>query len=89
MNPLALFNGALALALIATAIGLVYTKHNNRSLFSESQKLVAQRDRIEIEWRRLQLEQASLTTHARVENIARTRLQMSLPNAKAIVMVRP
>lgn len=89
MNLWALVNGVIALVLIATAIGLVYSKHVNRGLFSESQQLVVQRDRIEIEWRRLQLEQASLSTHARVEYFSRTRLNMSLPAADAIVMVHP
>lgn len=89
MNAPFFITAVLALALLGSALGLVYAKHLSRGLFSESESLVSERDRIDIEWRRLQLELASLASHSRIERKARIELQMKVPAATAIVMVRP
>ena len=47
------------------------------------------RDRLEVEWGQLQLEQSAWSTHAFVENVAATRLRMSIPDAAAIEVVSP
>lgn len=79
----------LLAAAVATAVGVVYSKHQSRRLFVELQQLVAERDRLEVEWGRLQLEQSTWATHGRVERIARERLHMRMPSPADIVMVDP
>ena len=71
--------GALALAVFVSALAGVYAKHKSRKLFVELQALVAERDRLETDWGRLQIEQSTQGSHARVESIAREKLAMRTP----------
>lgn len=77
----------LGLLCLGSALALVYARYQSRVLFAQSQSLSSERDRLDIEWRRLQLEQGALATSARVENIAREKLGMRLPRSSEIVMV--
>ena len=79
----------LALAVFCSALGVVYTEHENRKLFAELQALQNKQDHMDVEWGRLQLEQSTWATHGRVEEVARTRLGMLLPAPEDIVIVRP
>ena len=79
----------LALAALATAIGCVYTKHQSRKLFTELQVLINERDRLEVEWGRLQIEQSTWSTHARVERLARKQMHMRTPRPAEIIVVNP
>jgi cell division protein FtsL len=81
--------GILMSLVIASAIAVVYSKHQSRKLFVELQGLKTQRDELEIEWGRLQLEQSTWATHGRIERLARERLRMRLPPAQSSVLVRP
>ncbi|NIR58212.1 MAG: cell division protein FtsL [Gammaproteobacteria bacterium] len=80
---------ALALGVFASSLGLVYTRHQSRALFVELQDLQAARDRLEVEWGQLQLEQSTWGTHGRVERLARERLGMEAPSPERVVIVRP
>jgi len=79
----------LMLGLLLTATGVVYSKYASRKQFVALQQLRAERDAIEVEWGRLQLEENTWATHARVEKIARKRLNMHIPAASEVVVVRP
>ena len=74
---------------IASAIGVVFMRHRHRQLFVELSKLEHARDEINIEFGRLQLEQASLAQATRVDQEARGRLGMKFPEAADIVVIRP
>jgi cell division protein FtsL len=77
------------LALLATTIGCVYARHEARKRFVELRALERERDRLEIEWGRLRIEQSAWATHGRVENLARDALNMRVPAAGDIaVLVR-
>jgi cell division protein FtsL len=58
-------------------------------LFVELQALSYEKDRMDVEWGQLQLEQGTLTTHGQVEQAARTRLGMINPVPDSFVIVRP
>ena len=73
----------LAAAAFATAVAVVVTKHQSRKLFVEVQALEARRDALDVEWNRLQLEESAWSTQARIETVARTRLDMKVPEAAA------
>lgn len=79
----------LLLSLLMTATGVVYSKYASRKQFVALQMLRAERDAVEVEWGRLQLEENTWATHARVEKIARKRLNMHIPTAQEVVVVRP
>ena len=79
----------LLLATIASAIGVVYSRHRHRQLFVELTRLELARDELNLEFGRLQLEQATLAQATRVDQEARGRLGMKFPEAADIVVVRP
>lgn len=74
---------------IASGIGVVYMRHMHRQLFVELSRLEKTRDDLNIEFGRLQLEQATWAESNRVDQIARTRLDMKFPETADIVVVRP
>lgn len=79
----------LALALFATALGVVFSTHQSRKLFVELQALQAVRDERNAQWGRLQLEQSTWATHSRIERIANEKLDMVIPPPGAVVIVKP
>lgn len=78
---------ALLITLFGSALGVVYAKHDSRKRFVELQHLQATRDELNIEWGQLQLEQSTWGTHARIEELARTKLQMDMPNPEKMKAV--
>ncbi|PIE83468.1 MAG: cell division protein FtsL [Candidatus Contendobacter odensis] len=79
----------LAIATLGSGIAVVYTQHNNRQLFIQLQQLQAERDKLEIEWEVLQLEQSTLVTDILIEKKARTRLKMSAPDPAQVLYITP
>ena len=79
---------AMILASIASAIGVVYARHRHRLLFVELAKLEKVRDELNIEFGRLQLEQATWAESNRVDQVARSRLGMVFPRTEDIVVLR-
>lgn len=79
----------LALLVLASSLGVVYSKHESRKLFVELDTLKKERDEMNVEWGRLQLEQSTLATHSRIERTAKKRLGMVTPEYKEILIVRP
>jgi len=78
----------LLIITFVSAISVVYVKHYNRKLFVEVQQLEKQRDDMEIEWGKLQLEQNTWATHGRIERIAKEKLQMITPDAGDVIYVK-
>ncbi|MFO0042722.1 MAG: cell division protein FtsL, partial [Pseudomonadota bacterium] len=65
---------ALLAAAVASAVGVVYARHESRRLFVELSALEAARDELNIDFGRLQLEQATWADANRIEKIARGEL---------------
>ena len=78
----------LTAAVILSGMAVVYAKFLSRSLFVELQQLRATRDQVDMEWGRLQLELATQGALGRVTDIASRRLQMRVPAAEQIVVVK-
>jgi len=76
-------------AVLGSAAGVVYVKHDARTLFIELEKLSSERDRLNIEWGRLQLEQSAWSAHGFVEQVANRQLHMTLPSATEVKIVQP
>ena len=79
----------LLIATIASALGVVYARQKHRQLFIEINGLQRDRDDLNIEFGRLQLEQATMAETNRIEQIATGKLGMFTPTGKDIVVVRP
>jgi cell division protein FtsL len=79
----------LGVLLLGSAIAVVWSKHEQRSLFIELQRLHAERDRLDIVWGQLKLEQSAWAMHGRVEQTARVNLQMVVPRPDEVRIVKP
>ena len=79
----------LVLANVITAIGVAHARHRHRQLYVDLTRLERARDEINIEFGRLQLEQATWAESNRIDQVARQRLGMRFPEAGEIVVVRP
>ena len=80
---------ALIVAIVVSALAVVSTKHENRALVTELEGLRAERERLDMEWAQLQLEEATLASNNRVEHIAREQLGMTEPRDYVIVGAQP
>ncbi len=76
-----------AMICVASALAIVYTRHESRRLFVELESLTAERDRLNIEWGQLQIEQSTWATHARIEQVAREALALSRPRPADIYVI--
>ena len=78
----------LALVILVSSLGVVYAKHQSRKLFIELDTLKKERDEMNVEWGRLQLEQSTLATHGRIEKTAKRKLGMKTPEYEQVLIVR-
>ena len=70
-------NLALAAGLVGSALSLVTAQYQARNLFIALGKLDNQTHQLDIDWTQLQLDQSTLGKNARIEQIARTDLNMA------------
>ncbi len=75
------------LAVICSALGVVYARHESRRAAVQLGLLEDQRDELIGEWSRLQLEQAWLADASHVESKAREQLGMQIPENAVILVV--
>lgn len=78
---------AALIALVASAVGVIYTKHESRKLFIELQSLSKERDALNIEWGRLQLEQSTYAAHSLIESKAAGPLALKRPASSEIFLI--
>ena len=69
-------NLVLTLAVVASAVYLVSVQYESRRVFTELDKARAEARHLDTEFERLQVEKRSQATPARVEKLAREKLQM-------------
>ena len=75
----------LGAAIVFSGVVVVKTKHENRTRVYELEQLRAEKARLETEWAQLQLEEATLAHHGRVDSIARQKLGMTEPQDSVVV----
>lgn len=80
---------SIAALVFSSALSVIYTKHLTRKLVVELEALEQERDEMNVEWGRLQLERSTWGSHDRIQNIARTELDLHIPSAETIILVRP
>jgi len=77
----------LGAAVFFSAIKVVIARHETRKLFVEIQAQEKQRDNLNEEWGRLQLEQSTWATDARIESVSKTELHMIEPETRAVMLI--
>jgi cell division protein FtsL len=79
----------LGLAVLATGITVVHARQQHRQAYVQLTRLQKQRDELNIEFSRLQLEQATWAETNRIEQVATERLGMVFPASAELVVVKP
>ncbi len=77
----------LVIAVMVSALAVVYLRQRNRMDFVELQALQNERDNLNIERGKLLLEEGTWSEHRRIEALAQTRLGMAMPTPKQVVIV--
>ncbi len=84
----ALAFAVLLLAVMASAVAVVWARHQGRVAFVQLTQLQNQRDDLNVEYGRLELEQATWAAPGRVEQIARGQLGMIDPAPDQVELIR-
>ena len=79
----------LWLAVLGSATAVVYARYQARVLFARLEKQNAQRDALDTELGRLELEQSTWSSNAFVEKMATDKLHMMMPQPNDVRIVRP
>lgn len=80
---------SLWLAVVGSALGVVYVAHQSRLLYHELALLEQEKNRLEVDWGRYLLEESSLASMYRVETAAQKKLGLQVPGIEEIVVVKP
>jgi cell division protein FtsL len=81
-------NLILILVLVAAALSVVSARHQARKLFVVLQAEQGHARDLDVEWGQLQLEISTWLMHNRVEEVARGRLKMVIPQAGSIYVLQ-
>ncbi len=79
----------LLVAMLTSAIAVVFARHSHRQAYIELTKLQRQRDEFNVEFRRLQTEQATVSETNRIVGIAIEKLGMHFPLETETMVVQP
>lgn len=89
MNPSRAVVTLLGIAVFLSALALIDSRHENRVYFEQLQQQRESRDRLNVEWGRLLLEESTWSTHAYIEQSATQKLGMHMPVNPEILVVQP
>jgi cell division protein FtsL len=70
-------NVVLAALLVGCALSVVNARYTARHLFIDLERMQQQQRQLDIDWAQLQLDQSALGKNERIEEIARTQLNMA------------
>ncbi len=84
-----LLNTLLVAILFITALALVQVTNDTRKAFITLNALQQERDSLDTEWSKMQLEQSTYSGHNRIDGVARSRLQMVIPRDYVVIEVKP
>lgn len=88
LHPAALIAAlVVAVAVVVSGLLIVTAEHQTGQLFAELEALKREEARLQIDWGRLQLEQSTWATHARIESLASERLELVVPDEDQVVIV--
>lgn len=70
-------NVVLTTLLVGCALSVVNARYQRNHLVNDIEKLASQQRQLDIDWAQLQLDQSTLGKNERIEQIARTELNMT------------
>lgn len=79
----------LVFAVLLSAVSVVQTQHAARKVFMGIEQLKKDRDLLNEEWGRLQLEQSTWALDERVEHLVKEELDMHEPGNDSLVFLVP
>lgn len=86
---MARLNLLLLTILTLCALGLVTSQHEARKLVIAHEREQSRAAQIDVEWGQLQLEQSTWGMHRRIEQLARERSRMAMPEQQRVQVVQP
>ena len=87
MKQSVIFHALLVGLLLLSAVALVFVQHRHRALYVELQSLERERDALEVEWGKLQLEESTRLAQDNIELKAKKELAMRIPAPEDVVVV--
>lgn len=87
MKPAPVFAVVLVLAVFGSSLAVIVATEQTRREFAQLQELSRSRDKLEVEFGRLQLEQGTLAAPGRVGRLARHDLHMQLPQREDVIVI--
>lgn len=79
------FDAVLLGLVVASSVMLVQTKHEARLLYLAQENQNRRSMRLDVEWRQLQIERATLVTQDRVQRLAQEKLGLAPPRPEQII----
>ena len=80
---------AAGIALLLSALAVIYSKYHSRLIFIEIQKQERALDQYEVQWGQTQLELTTLAEQNQVELVAREQLKLVMPLREKIIYIKP
>lgn len=77
----------LLILIIISSIAVVIITQETRQLVDQKDKLAAQQDYLDVEWRNLILEENTLAEHSRIQDLVSQQLEMKLPEPTDEVVI--
>lgn len=77
----------LTLAVLLSALSVIYVTHVTRVLHASYQRNLAEQDRFLVEHGQLLLERSTWMMQSRIQQIAESRLGMVVPDGKSVVVI--
>lgn len=79
----------LTLLVVLSALAVIGSAYHTRVQYARLQQLESAHDKYQTVWSRLLLEESTWSTPSRVENLARERLDMHVPDIQRTEVMRP
>lgn len=79
----------LVFFVLVSAVSVVQTQHVSRKVFMEIEQLKKERDLLNEDWSRLQLEQSTWALDERVERMVKEEMGMHVPDNDSLVFLVP
>lgn len=77
----------LVASVLASAIAVIYSSHQNRMLIGQWEELREAQDKLKLEAKHLLLEEMALVEHNRIEQIATNKLAMKRPETEKEIAI--
>jgi len=78
----------LIISVFLSALTTIWIRHQHRLTFIDLQTLEKKHDKLEHEWEQLQLEQSTWVQPQRIEQLAKEKLSMKIPNSEDIFFIK-